>query len=280
MAVLLKNLREIHRLGAATREWLVSSRRVPALGGSHTRIAGYTEARAGYTFVRHDPHFSMILVTESGEGRVWIDGGWQPCPAGHAYLTAPRAACAYHIKPGSRWRLHWVIYEEAANLPSMEPGRAPRLLRVEATGLRHAVEGLCHENAGRGDPAVLGFWATLVDRMALRVLETESSDPRLDRLWLAVGEDLGSPWTLPRMARVAGMGEENLRRVCQGQLRCPPMAHLARLRMLMAADLLCHTQEKIASVAARLGYSDAFAFSTAFKRIMGHSPKRFRLIRP
>jgi len=280
MGVILKELREIHCLGPATREWLVSSRRVPALGGSHTRIAGFTEARARYAFVRHDPSFSMILVTESGEGRVWIDGDWQPCPAGYAYFTAPRAACAYHIKPGSHWRLHWVIYEETANLPALAPGRQPQLVPVDATGLRHAVEGLCHENAGRADPAVLGFWATLVDRMALRMLEADRADPRLDRLWLAIREDIGSPWTLRRMARVAGMGEENLRRLCQRQLRCPPMAHLARLRMLTAADLLCHTQEKIATVAARIGYSDAFAFSTAFRRIMGQAPKSFRLIRP
>lgn len=276
MVVSPKDLREIHQLGPATREWLVSSQRVPALGGTHTRIAGFTEARARYTFVRHDPRFSMILVTESGEGLVWLDGTWQPCRAGQAYITAPRTPHAYHIKPGARWRLHWVIYEETAALPTLDAGRPPRLASVDATGLRHAIEGLCHENAGRADPGLLEFWAALVDRLAWRLLETESSDTRLDRLWLAVHADLGGEWTLARMARVAGMGEENLRRVCQRQLRLPPMAQLARLRMLRAADLLCHTQEKIASIAERLGYSDAFAFSTAFKRIMRQSPKRYR----
>jgi len=276
MAVILKDLREIHNLGSATREWLVSRRRVAAFGGTHTRIAGFTEARARYAFVRHDPRFSMILVTERGEGVVWIDGAWQPCRAGQAYITAPRTPHAYHIRPGSHWRVHWLIYEETARLPALEPGRKPRLATVDGAGLQHAVEGLCDENAGRADPGALELWAALVDRMALRMLEPDSSDSRLDRLWRAIREDLGSDWTLERMARVAGMGEENLRRLCRRQTRFPPKAQLARLRMFAAADLLCHTQEKIASVAERLGYGDAFAFSTAFRRIMGQSPKHFR----
>jgi AraC-like DNA-binding protein len=54
------------------------------------------------------------------------------------------------------------------------------------------------------------------------------------------------------------------------------MAHLTRLRMLAAADLLCHSQEKISSIAARIGYGDGFAFSTAFKREMGMCPQQFR----
>ena len=191
MGVIVENMREIHQLGAATREWLVSGKRVPGFGATHTRIAGYTEARADYAFVRHDPAFSMILVTESGHGRVVLDGEWVECSTGQAYVTAPRVPHAYHIKPGSRWRLHWVIYEETANLPTLAAGTPPRLVACEAGGLRHAVEGLCGENAGRAEPGALGLWAALIDRMVLRVLESEKSEPRLERLWAQVREDLG-----------------------------------------------------------------------------------------
>ncbi len=276
MGVILKNLRETHLLGNATREWLVSSPRVPAFGRTHTRVAGFTEARTGYNFVRHDPYFSMILVTEKGEGRVLLDGEWQACPAGHAYITAPRAPHAYHIKPGSHWRLHWVIYDEAANLPSLEKGRPPQMLAVDASGLRHAVEGLCQENAGRGDQGMLGLWAALIDKSVLRMLDVETADPRLDRLWLAIRDDIGGDWNLRRMARLAGMGEENLRRLCQHHVKRSPMAHLAHIRMSIAADLLGHTEEKVASIATRVGYSDSFAFSTAFKRATEKSPTLFR----
>ena len=267
---------ESHSLGPATQEWLVSHRQAPGLGATPISYAGFTEARAGYRFVRHSPAFSSILVSTDGEGEVLVDGAWVRCQAGQAYAMAPRALNAYHIRPGRRWRLHWVIYPESTRLPNLEPGCAPRLVPVPGPGFALAVEGLCYESAGKADPSVIGFWATLVDRMALRMLASEPGDPRLDRLWLAVREDIGGAWDLRRMARCAGMSEESLRRACLREVHRSPIAHLTRVRMLVAADLCCHTEEKIAQIAARVGYGDAFAFSTAFKRQMGLSPRAFR----
>jgi AraC-like DNA-binding protein len=271
-----KELREIHSLGRKTREWMVSSRQVPGFGATHTRIAGFSEARDGYEFARFSPSFSVILITERGEGRALVDAAWHSFPAGYAYVTAPHALHAFHIVPGSRWRLHWVLYEESARLPTVESGRKPRLIPVDGTGFRLAVEGLCHENAGKADPGIMKFWAVLVDRMVWRILESEMGEPRLDQLWLAIREDVGGTWNLRRMARCIGMSEENLRRLCHRHVHRSPMSHLTYLRMLAATDLLCHSTEKIASIAARTGYADAFSFSTAFKREMGTPPKRFR----
>jgi AraC-like DNA-binding protein len=276
MGEILKNLREIHSLGPATREWLVSHLQAPGLGATPINFAGFTEARRGYEFVRHNSAFSQILVSAEGEGEVLIDGAWTRCPAGQAYVAAPRALTAYHIRPGRRWRLHWAIYPESANLPTLEAGQQPRLVAVSTPGFRLAVEGMCYENAGKADQAVVGYWATIVHRMVLRILESNVGDPRLDRLWLTIGEDIGGAWDLRRMAKYAGMSQESLRRLCLRHIGRPPLSHLTHLRMFFAADLLSCTREKIASIAARVGYGDAFAFSNAFKREMGLPPSRYR----
>jgi AraC-like DNA-binding protein len=271
-----KNLCEIHSLGPATHEWLVGTRQVPAFHLTHTRVAGYSDARHGYEFVRHSPVFSQVLACTGGEGEVLVDGGWQRCPAGFAYVTAPRALCAYRVRPRGRWQVCWVLYEEIMRLPALEAGQAPRLVRVDATGLHLAIEGLCYEAGDEADPATLEFWATLVHRQAMRMLQPGGGEPRLSQLWSAAHRDLGGVWDLKRMAKCAGMSQESLRRLCLRQVGRPPLSHLTRLRMNTAADMLCHTQEKVASVAARVGYADAFAFSTAFKREMGMSPSRYR----
>ena len=273
-----KNLCEIHALGPATREWLVGARQVPAFQRTQTFVAGYSDARRGYQFVRHNPAFSQILACVGGEGVALVDGRWQRCPAGFAYVTAPRARCAYRVRPGGRWRVCWVLYLEGARLPTVEPGQPPQLIRVDATGLHLAIEGLCHEAGAEADPATLEFWAALVHRQATRMLQPGGDESSLSQLWSAVHRDLGGVWDLRRMAGCAGMSQESLRRLCLRQVGRPPLSHLTRLRMNTAADMLCHTPEKVASVAARVGYGDAFAFSTAFKRGMGMSPKQFRRI--
>ena len=152
------------------------------------------------------------------------------------------------------------------------------IVRMDAKGLRLAIEGLCHEAGGMAEPSALEFWAALVHRQVLRVLQPAGGDPRLGQLWSTVRQDLGGAWNLRRMARCAGMSQESLRRLCLQHTGRPPLSQLTRLRMQFAADLLACSQEKIASLAARVGYGDGFSFSTAFKREMGMPPKRFRRI--
>jgi len=276
MARIPKNLCEIHSLGPTTREWLVGPRQVPAFRLSRTLVAGHSDARRNYTFVRHQPAFSQVLACTGGEGEVLVDGQWQRCPAGFAYVTAPRALCAYHVRPGRRWQVCWVLYEEVSLLPNLEPGRAPQLVPADTQGLQLAVEGLCHEAGGEAEPATVDFWAALVHRQAMRMLRPGGGDPRLARLWSTVRRDLGGPWDLQRLARFAGLSEESLRRLCQREFGRAPLAHLTRLRMQLAADLLACTQEKIASIAVRVGYRDPFAFSNAFKRELRLPPSRYR----
>jgi transcriptional regulator GlxA family with amidase domain len=180
------------------------------------------------------------------------------------------------VPPRGRWQVCWVLYEEKNRLPTLEAGVAPRLVRADAKGLRLAIEGLCHEAAGEAEPAALELGAALVHRHVTRMLEPGTTDPRLAQLWQTVRHDLGGVWNLERMARNAGVSQESLRRLCLQHVERPPLAHVTRLRMQCAADLLGSTNEKIASIAARVGYEDAFAFSNAFKRELGLPPSHYR----
>lgn len=267
---------EIHSLGKSTREHLVGARQVKCLSTSRILFAGFTDAGPGYRFVRHSPDFHQILACTGGEGRVFLDNRWHSCPAGFAYLTASRSYCAYEIKPGSRWQLCWLIYGQQAILPDLAERAPPRLVQADTRGLQHAIAGLCHEASTEADPAALELWSALVHRQSLRVLQPGDTDPRLEKLWLLVRHDLGGSWDLQRLARTAGLSAESLRRLCLTHHGAPPLTHLTRLRMQYAADLLACTREKISAIAERVGYDDAFAFSNAFKRVLGQPPSRHR----
>jgi len=271
-----KNLFETHSLGPKTREWLVSARQVPAFKFTQTKFAGYSDARRGYQFVRHSPTFGQILACTEGEGHVLMDGRWRRCPTGFVYVTPPQALCAYGVRPGERWEVCWVIFEEGLRMPALAAGNAPQLVQADTLGLHSAIEGLIHEAGGEAEPATLELWATLMHRQVLRILQPGDTDPRLAQLWFNVRKDLGGAWDLKRMSRSAGMSPESLRRLCQKNHGRPPLAQLTQLRMLFAADLLACTQEKISSIATRVGYEDAFAFSNAFKREQGRAPSLFR----
>ncbi len=54
-----------------------------------------------------------------------------------------------------------------------------------------------------------------------------------------------------------------------------PMDYLTRWRMLMAGDRLAHSGDPVSVIALSLGYDSESAFSTAFKRVMGRSPRQY-----
>jgi transcriptional regulator GlxA family with amidase domain len=100
--------------------------------------------------------------------------------------------------------------------------------------------------------------------------------PRLDGLWAAVEERLNAPWDLAELARTVGLSAEQLRAICVREHGEPPMRHVVRLRMRRAASLLTGTSDTVDRIAATVGYANAFAFSTAFRRWAGETPTGYR----
>ena len=54
-----------------------------------------------------------------------------------------------------------------------------------------------------------------------------------------------------------------------------PLQYLTRWRMLLAGDKLANSSDPVSSIALSLGYESESAFSKAFKRDMGCSPRQF-----
>ncbi len=54
-----------------------------------------------------------------------------------------------------------------------------------------------------------------------------------------------------------------------------PIDYLTRWRMLLAGDRLANSSDPISVISLSLGYESESAFSTAFKRVMGCSPRQY-----
>ncbi|MBG0826394.1 AraC family transcriptional regulator [Planomonospora sp. ID67723] len=92
----------------------------------------------------------------------------------------------------------------------------------------------------------------------------------------AMHEAPDRPWTLTSLAAEAGVSRTTLAKRFTELVGESPLAYLTEWRMALAADLLAEPATTVTSVARRVGYADAFGFSTAFKRIRGMSPSAYR----
>ncbi|MFF5110289.1 AraC family transcriptional regulator [Streptosporangium sp. NPDC000509] len=105
---------------------------------------------------------------------------------------------------------------------------------------------------------------------------TALNDDVVGPVLCAIHEAPSRPWTLASLATAASVSRTTLARRFTELVGEPPMTYLTEWRMALAADMLAEPAATVATVARRVGYSDAFGFSSAFKRVLGVSPSVYR----
>ncbi|MFE2111475.1 AraC family transcriptional regulator [Kitasatospora sp. NPDC059463] len=122
---------------------------------------------------------------------------------------------------------------------------------------------------------VLRGWLAAPDADAPGWLRAQTDDVVGPALRL-LHDDPARPWTVAALAAEVGVSRAGLARRFSTLVGEPPMAYLANWRLAVAADLLRDPGLTVAAVARRVGYGDAFALSTAFKRVRGLTPQEHR----
>ncbi len=101
------------------------------------------------------------------------------------------------------------------------------------------------------------------------------AEPRIAPAISAIHEDPARAWTVEALAATTGSSRTSFAvrfRKVTGQT---PIEYLTEWRMLVAAERLRSTHMPVAKIAADVGYTSESAFGVAFKRVMGHAPRRF-----
>ena len=91
----------------------------------------------------------------------------------------------------------------------------------------------------------------------------------------AIHDDPAHRWTLQELAKLAGMSRSTFALKFKTTVESSPMDYVTRWRMLLAGDRLENSGDPVSAIALSLGYESESAFSTAFKRVMGCSPRQY-----
>jgi AraC-like DNA-binding protein len=255
-----------------SREWLRGSPVCRKLSDHQIRHLAIAHMPEPFRIVRTRLGGSYFLATLEGEGRVLIDGRWVRCRPGRAILLPPHTRQAFETAPHSLWKFCWVRYQERPGQKPLASISTPVIAEFHADPLRFAIEGLFHECRNGG--LLAERWVELIHTYVLRFALPRQTDQRLWKLWQEVADSLAHPWGIREMADRVHLSEKQLQRLCLRELGRSPRQQLIWLRMRRAAELL-RDGVKIETIAHAVGYENAFAFSTTFKRVMGWSPSSY-----
>ena len=101
------------------------------------------------------------------------------------------------------------------------------------------------------------------------------ADPVIARALAALHRDVNLSWTTQKLARLCGVSRSSLASRFGRLVGLGPIEYLQRWRMAIAKDELRRGVSSIGEIALAVGFQSGSAFSTAFTRAVGCSPRQF-----
>jgi AraC-like DNA-binding protein len=198
-------------------------------------------------------------ASHEGSEDCFIAGGHFAFTRSHASILLDVLPPIVHIqKESDRAALRWCIERMTQEIDEPQPGgsliaeHVAYMMLIQALRL-HLAEGL------KGG---VGWLFALADK-------------QLSSTIAALHDNPAHHWTLQELAKRAGMSRSIFALRFKQKVGTSPMEYLTRWRMLLAADRLTNSRDSISEIAVSLGYESESAFSTAFKRSMGCSPRQY-----
>jgi AraC-like DNA-binding protein len=199
------------------------------------------------------------VVSINGGGDCFIVGGHFTLSGSHAGILLGMLPPIVHIrKESDKAAIRWSLDRMRQELREPQPGgflvaqHLAHMMLVQALRL-HLAEG------SRGG---VGWLFALADKQMGAAINAMHDDP-------------AHRWTLQELAERANMSRSTFALKFKETVGDSPMEYLTRWRMQLAGDRLANSSDPISAIALSLGYESESAFSTAFKRVMGCSPRQY-----
>jgi AraC-like DNA-binding protein len=190
-------------------------------------------------------HIGGHVLLDPASGRLLADvlPPWIHVPAASPQATA------------FRWLLDQLVEERAAKLPGTQLASAQlaQLLFIQ----------ILRAHLKTSDPLPAGWLRALGDSRVAPALRLMHGDP-------------GRDWHLDELAKACAMSRTTFAFHFKSVAGVAPLTYLTEWRMRLAERALREEAAPIAVIGQSLGYASESAFSNAFKRVTGNSPRAYR----
>ncbi|CAH2598636.1 putative AraC-like transcription regulator [Rhodovastum atsumiense] len=228
-------------------------------GGRPFRLGSSLDAPAIEAHEIFPPARRGGVVRINGGGGMLLVGSRFGVSGNHVDMLLDLLPPIVHIRGRSEQAaLLWSVEQMMKELREGRPGNALVVRHLAHLMLVQALR--VHLDMGEGRRA--GWFFALADRQLGATITAIHADP-------------AHRWTLQALAGIAGMSRSTFALRFRESVGEPPMQYVTRWRMLLACERLENTGDSVSAVAVSLGYESESAFSTAFRRVMGCSPRRY-----
>lgn len=245
--------------------------------GSHACPPGYSYG----PIIRNHYIFHYIL---SGSGTLTLNGQNIKVKAGQGFLITPGAMAYYVADKDTPWHYMWIHLDGPsapsffqmlgldAQSPIFSPVKDnPDITKVLFEMLEHNTQPYY----------CVGKVYELFDALHQSIGESDRKAPKsqlqyIKRIIEYIRVKYSDQLTATEIASSIGLERSYMTRMFKAATGQTPMEYLTTYRMKRACELLTEGKLSISTIALSVGYTDSFAFSKAFKRVIGQSPSTYK----
>jgi AraC-like DNA-binding protein len=199
------------------------------------------------------------IVSYNGGGDFFLVGSRFAVTGNHAGMLLGMLPPIVHIRRETdQAALRWSVERMMQELRERQPGSSLIAQHLAHMMLVQALRLHLADEVRDG----IGWFFALADKQLSAAINAIHADP-------------AHRWTLQTLAERAFMSRSTFAERFKEKVGETPMEYVTRWRMLLAADRLTNSSDPISVIALSLGYESESAFSTAFKRLMGCSPRQY-----
>lgn len=160
-----------------------------------------------------------------------------------------------------------------------------QIRRAESAGWLDGIVHFLLIEASDVQPGAALMISRLIDLVVIRTLRSwvqqghrsgwlgGLSDVRIATALKAIHERPMQRWSIETLARIAGMSRSSFCERFTALVGRSPLRYHNEWRLALARDLLAKRSARVGEVGLRVGYESEAAFSRAYKRLFGHSPR-------
>ncbi|TWU46247.1 HTH-type transcriptional activator Btr [Rubripirellula tenax] len=247
---------------------------------------GVERMREDYVVERSDfPYFGIELVTE-GSGSLWLDDRHFSLGQGVTFAYGPGIPHRIENVSSPAMRKYYldVVGTEAKQLlesAGLLSGRPVLIGRqIELTDLWDAIAGEAREHSAISVDVCQMLARILVLKIRQRRITDGKTMPAAYNTYETIRRYIENNYlsvsSIEEVSKGCDVSSIYVSRLFKRYSETGAYQFLLRLRMNHAAEMLIENRLKVQEVADVMGFSDAFQFSRAFKRVYGVAPSRLK----
>ncbi|UTW10704.1 helix-turn-helix transcriptional regulator [Marinobacterium rhizophilum] len=216
----------------------------------------------------------VCVFTRQGHGVIRLKSGREIHAKGTCALFLESRDIQSYACEGLLWELYWV--EFVLHGPATLPLNLPVVVRDNSSCIAEFLELVQSIRVGDGNHQA--YAAAIFTKVLYQWIAQSNhhADPApLRRIQTVISQMHGHTderWSVKDMARLYGASEQQFRKVFLQYIGQTPKEYFMNLKLDMAHALLNRGSLNVSQAAFKLGFSDAFHLSKAFKSRFGYSP--------